>query len=334
MTTTRVLQFGLGSIGRSIARLVHEKPVLELVGGIDSDPLLQGLDLGHVIGLDDELGLRVSADASTVLAELRPEVVILSTGSFLRDVQGQIQVCLATGANVVSTCEELSFPSPSNAGIWATLDSQARAAGVRVLGTGVNPGFAMDALPLFLTAIVERIELIDVHRIQNAATRRLSLRRKIGLGLSPKEFEARVKDGGFGHIGLLESALLVADRLRLELDDLRTTLTPRLCQQTILLENKRIKPGQVSGIHQTVLGERRGKTILRLVLDMAVDVGQSRDQIRIEGSPPINLLLEGGLHGDVATRAITTNAIPRVLAASPGLLTMVDMPIPFAIAAV
>jgi 4-hydroxy-tetrahydrodipicolinate reductase len=336
LTGTRisVVQYGLGPIGLSIARLVHEKPGLRLVGGIDLSPDLAGKALEEILGLNGQLDLLVSADADAVLESTRPDVVVLATSSSLDGVADQVARCAQAGANVVSTCEELVYPSERNRVRWTGLDQVAKLAGVTVLGTGVNPGFVMDSLPLFMSAVTERIHSVRVHRRQDASKRRLSLQKKIGVGLSPEAFRTLATQGGLGHIGLRESALMVAERLGFRLDAIVEDLQPLIADHVQEHVTPPVEPGMVAGIHQTAIGVADGAEKVVLVLDMSVDVDESTDEIHIAGDPSVDLILSGGLHGDVATRAIVVNSIPVVLSATPGLVTMADLPAPAALAAV
>lgn len=320
-------------MGRSVARLLTERPGLELVGGIDIDPLLQGRSLGEVIGVTYEIGALIWDDPLRALSTLQPHVVTLCTGSHLDRVRDHLIQCITSGANVVSTCEELSFPAPANEALWEELDDAASSARVTVLGTGVNPGFAMDALPLFMTSVSERIERIQIHRVQNAATRRTQLQKKVGVGFTQDEFRLEAARGGVGHVGLLESALMIGNHLGWNFEAVETSLEPTIAVSRLAMDGFIVERGNVAGIHQELTATVRGSVVLRLTLDIAVDV-ESRDHIVIEGKPPVNLVVQGGLHGDIATSAITVNVVPRVVAAPPGLLTLPDLPMPVPIGAV
>jgi 2,4-diaminopentanoate dehydrogenase len=106
----RVVQFGVGPIGASIARLMRQKATLEIVGAIDKDPNKVGRDLGEVAGAPDApWGITIFSDAQTVL-ERPADVVVHSTSSYLPSVIDQLMECLAAGCCIVSTCEELAYP--------------------------------------------------------------------------------------------------------------------------------------------------------------------------------------------------------------------------------
>ena len=104
----RVLQYGVGPIGASIARLMRQKAALEIVGAIDKDPAKAGRDLGEVVGCKDApWGVPISANSAGLLAK-PVDVVIHSTSSYLPDVMDQLLECLGAGCCIVSTCEELA----------------------------------------------------------------------------------------------------------------------------------------------------------------------------------------------------------------------------------
>jgi hypothetical protein len=173
-----VAQYGIGPIGAEIARLLLTKPWLRIVAAVDVDPNKIGKDLGEVIGLDREVGVKVTREITG-----SPNVVCHSTGSRVRDVSGQLKDLLGRGCHVVSTCEELSFPLDHQ--IREELQQVARANNVTLLGTGVNPGFVMDKLPLTITSVCQHIDAVEIIRIQNASTRREPLQRKVGAPSTP-----------------------------------------------------------------------------------------------------------------------------------------------------
>ena len=141
----KAVQFGCGPIGCSVVRYASLRPDVELVGAVDIDKSLVGRDLGEVAGIKNKLGVSISADADAVLSQARPDVVFLTTSSSLKVVYPQVEKCVAAGANVISTCEELSYPYRKDPQLSAEIDKIAKANNVTVLATGVNPGFLMDA---------------------------------------------------------------------------------------------------------------------------------------------------------------------------------------------
>lgn len=324
----RVMHFGLGPIGCAIVGQVAARKGFRIVGGIDIDPAKAGRDLGEVAGLGRTLRVRVSADAARALKSARPDVVILCTSSSLRRVLSQIETVLKAKIPIVSTTEELSYPAPANRSLARRIDALARKAKVAVLATGVNPGFVMDALPITLTGVCERVDAIEIDRIQDARFRRLPFQQKIGAGLTREQFQKKVGDGSVRHVGLAESISMIADAMGWKLDRITDDIQPKIATEEVISEYLAVDPGYVCGIVQDGVGYRNGEPIVRLHMEAYLGAPESYDAVRIKGSPPLAMKIVGGVHGDIATASIVVNSIPKVLAASPGLHTMRDLPIP------
>jgi 4-hydroxy-tetrahydrodipicolinate reductase len=325
----RVIQYGIGPIGASIVRLMRQKNSLEIVGAIDTDAKKVGRDLGEVVGASDApWGVLVSADAASVLAK-PADVVVHSTSSYLTSVMDQLLACLGAGLCIVSTCEELAYPFRKHPQLSKTLDEAAKEEGVALLGTGVNPGFVMDKLPLTLSAVSQWVDWVSAVRIVDASKRRLPLQKKIGAGMTPDEFRAQVAAGVIKHHGLPESIAMVADGLGFSLDDISETIEPMIAEEVIKTEFLEVEPGQVAGVHQVGRGTAAGQEKIFMELKMYVGAKNPADTVVLKGDPNLTLTIPGGTHGDVATAAVVVNAIPSILAANAGLRTSRDLPLSF-----
>jgi hypothetical protein len=325
----RVIQYGIGPIGASIVRLMRQKNSLEIVGAIDTDAKKVGRDLGEVVGASDApWGILVSADAASVLAK-PADVVVHSTSSYLTSVMDQLLACLGAGLCIVSTCEELAYPFRKHPQLSKTLDEAAKEEGVALLGTGVNPGFVMDKLPLTLSAVSQWVDWVSAVRIVDASKRRLPLQKKIGAGMTPDEFRAQVAAGVIKHHGLPESIAMVADGLGFSLDDISETIEPMIAEEVIKTEFLEVEPGQVAGVHQVGRGTAAGQEKIFMELKMYVGAKNPADTVVLKGDPNLTLTIPGGTHGDVATAAVVVNAIPSILAANAGLRTSRDLPLSF-----
>ncbi len=328
----RVVQYGLGPIGLECVRTVLGKPKLELVGAVDVDPVKVGRDAGELAGLDRTLGVTVSPDAAAVLAAARPDVVLHTTTSSLAKVVDQIASCVAAGAHVVSSTEELFFPFERHPQISARLDALAREHKVVVLGTGVNPGYVMDTLALAATGTCCDVRALRVERIVDAAKRRAPLQKKVGAGMTRAEFAERKAAGTIGHVGLMESLWYLAAGLGWKLDETEERLEPKLAERLVETPVVTVEPGHVAGIHHTASGRIGGREVLFLDLQMYVGADDPRDAVQVDGDPPVDLVIRGGVFGDTATVAALVNAIPLVRKAKPGLRTTRDLPLPRAFA--
>jgi 4-hydroxy-tetrahydrodipicolinate reductase len=188
----------------------------------------------------------------------------------------------------------------------------------------------MDTLALAISAVCQSLSRLEVTRVVDVTTRRIQLQRKVGVGITLEEFEGRKATGRFGHVGLMESARLVAHALAWSLEDWREVLEPVVCDAPRQAGEVRLEKGQVAGIHQVVSARRNGREVLRLELEMSAGAARPRDEVVIEGQPPVRMVIEGGVQGDLATAAVVANAIPAVVAAPAGLLIMADLPLLYA----
>lgn len=323
----RVVQFGLGAIGADIARLIAHEPGLALVGGIDTDERKIGADLGELLDLPQPLGTRVRGDAAAVLRQTQPDVVVIATTSLLHDVFPHIRTCVQAGAHVVSTCEELVYPVREEPEVATAIDALARTAGVAVLGIGINPGFAMDLLPILLTGPSSDVTRVRVSRVVDASTRRWTLQQRLGVGLEPARFREWVRQRTTPHVGLRQSLHMVADAFGWQVDRITEGIEPIIADAWVQTPYVSAGSGQVAGIHQWAHGVVERRTVLELDWRTAVGLGASYDAVQIEGTPPIDMLIRGGIHGDLAAATLVTRAVPLVVAARPGLRTVLDLPI-------
>lgn len=324
----RVVQYGLGAIGLLAAKTILGRRELELVGAIDLDPMKLERDVADLSGLRRPSGIRVSNRPREVLGVNRPQVVLHTTQSSLEEVLPQLGHCLEVGASVVSTCEELLLPGPKQLHRARQLDQQARAKGSVILGTGVNPGFAMDTMAVAASAPCLEVRAVRVERVVDASAHRESLQRKAGAGLTEAECRRGIKNGDLGHKGLLESLHFIAQGIGWSLDKVTESVAPVVANRTLKTSSFTIKKGQVAGIHHVGRGYVERRQVIHLDLQTVVGAKNPVDRITITGTPDVHLVFDGGVAGDEATVGMLLNMVPAVVAAKPGLRTMMDMPVP------
>ncbi len=326
--TIRVIQVGLGPIGVGVLRQVMDRPGFEVVAAVDIDPDKAGRDLGEICGLDGEVGKVVESDLESVLARGEADIVAHCTSSSLASIMPQLETILGAGLPVVSTTEELSFPFYSQEPLARQIDEAARAAGVAAVGTGVNPGFAMDTLPIVLSTACERVDSITVDRVQDASQRRLPFQQKIGAGMELDAFHDKVDRKEIRHVGLTESIAMIGAAFGWVLERITDEIKPKIAEEPVASRFISVESGQAAGLIQDGIGYRNGEPIVILHMEAYLGAPESYDAVRIEGSPSLYSKVEGGLHGDITTASVTVNTLPRALAAPAGLQTMRDLPIP------
>jgi 4-hydroxy-tetrahydrodipicolinate reductase len=326
--TIRVMHVGLGPIGAAVARQLAARKGFRIVAAVDIDPNKVGRDIGEVAEMGKRLRVKIMNDARKAAKASKPDVAVLCTSSSLKSVLPQLEELLKLRLPVVSTTEELAYPAPANRRLAKRIDEMARKAKVAVLGTGVNPGFTMDALPIALTAVCEQVNRIEVRRVQDARVRRLPFQQKIGAGLTREQFEQQVTLGTVKHVGFTESIQMIADAMGWNLTRITDNVQPWMAEEEVHSELLAVDPGYVAGISQEGIGYVGDEAKIHLQLDAYLGAPESFDSVLIDGSPRLYWKVQGGVHGDIATASMTVNSIPHVIAAAPGLRTMRDMPLP------
>src|SRR4029453_18272158 len=246
----KVVHVGLGPIGAGVVRQVAERKGFRIVSAVDIDPAKVGRDLGDIASVGRALRWKISDDLKKTIKKTKPDVAVLCTSSSMKKVLPQIEEILKLRVPIVSTTEELAYPTKSNMKYARAIHQLAKKYKVAVLDTGVNPGFVMDALPIMLSGVWERVEWGRVARIQDARIRRLPFQQKIGAGLTREQFQAKVDDGSVRPVGLAESVSMIADAIGWKLDRISDEIYPKMASQTVSSEFAAGRPGYVCGLVQ------------------------------------------------------------------------------------
>jgi len=332
MKNVKVALYGIGAVGSMIAEFLLEKEGVEIVGAVDIAKDKVGKDLGTVLGINRKLGVLVSPNADALFSKVEADVAIHTTSSFLKDTHPQIASIIKHGVKVVSTCEELSYPYYSEPELAKKLDALAKKHKATILGTGINPGFLMDTLVITLTAVCQKVEKIEATRVMNAATRRLPFQKKIGAGLTVKEFHEKIEKKQItGHVGLEQSIAMIASALAWKVDKIfAEPVEPVIAKKTVKSKDVKVEAGLVAGLSQKAKGIVKNKEVIVLDFQAYIGAEEEYDVITIQGVPTIKQRIQPCVHGDLGTVATVVNAIPKVIKAPPGLYTMKDLPVPSA----
>jgi 4-hydroxy-tetrahydrodipicolinate reductase len=322
MDPTDVVILGWGPIGRRIgARVLLRPGTLRLVGIVDNAPAI----VGKAVGTEDGTGhpnLIVRADCPT--PSRKGGVLVQATTSDYRLALEQVSEAVALGWNVVSTCEEMTSPKDLDSESALAVDAAARDQGVSVLAAGINPGFVMDILPVALSTMCTDVEAIKVVRVVDTNLRREQLQRKAGVSMKVEEFRELALGSRIGHVGLRQSAQLIADRMGWSLDSVHVSLDPVVAKASTQTGLGIVEGGRVIGQHQVAVATCQGQEVIRLDLEMSAGAN-STDEVWISGDPEIHQIIEGGVNGDIGTEAVIANLILQVAKARPGLLSMADL---------
>lgn len=332
----RVLQWGLGAMGSGMARLMLEKSGLKIVAAVDGRPDYAGKDLGEVLGVGKHLGTIVTNNPETVLDKEKVDIVILATTSWTKHLMPDVRKILGAGVNCITIAEEMADPEAQNPDLAAEIDALARKNGVSILGTGVNPGFVLDLLIIMLTAGCHSVERIEASRVNDLSPYGPTVMKTQGVGTTPEAFAAGVADGSIvGHVGFPESIHLISEALGLGVNRIEQNREPIISTVHRETPHVRVEPGMVAGCAHTGIGYRGNQEVIRLVHPQQIhphlENQDTGDYIHIYGLPEIHMAIKPEIAGGKATIGIAINMIPHVVAATPGLKRMIDLPTPAAL---
>lgn len=316
--------YGLGPIGRDLAQLAVDHPQFELCAAIDVAEELVGRDLHGLLGYDGLPTMEIVPSLPRACKGGKLDVIFHATGSRLDVVGPQLEGLLSSGANVISTCEELVFPWERNRAAAERLHKCGVGNNVSIIGAGVNPGFAMDIFPLLLAASTSRVDSISIVRRTDIGKRRLPLQQKLGVGIAESEFHRRKREGSIGHVGLQESLSLLAHVLGWHLASSSIDVAPVLIDARPGRESQEVSSDLVLGVNHIAKGVSIDGREISMVLDMHVGV-DSYDSVEISGDPDIRVMVEGGFSGDKCTTAVVFNIAPGIVDSPPGMLTVADL---------
>lgn len=327
----KVAVWGTGMMGQGLLGYILDRPNdIELVGAIDISPAKQGMTVGELIGRECPVG--ITSDHDSVLA-LRPDVVCVLTASNLHEITGPVEAAIKADADVIGIAETLSYPWASDPAWAARIDALAIEHGVSVLGTGINPGFVLDALPILLTSVCLRVDRIEASRVNDLSPFGPTVMQSQGVGTTVEQFEAGIADGSIvGHIGFQESIGLIGYALGWEIDEVVETREPIVSTVERSTPHVHVAPGNVAGCRHIARAYSNGELKIELVHPQQIHphlegVGTG-DYIKVIGDPSINVANTPEVPGGKGTYASIGNYLPLIGAARPGIVTVVDMPLP------
>ena len=322
-------------MGSGMARLALKKSGLKIVAAVDGYEGYNGKDLGEILGVENT-GVIVTNKPETVLDKEKVDVVVIATTSWTEKQMPDLRKILKAGINCISIAEEMSTPEAQNPELAKELDELAKANGVSILGTGVNPGYVLDLMVVMLTGGCHDVERIEASRVNDLSPYGPTVMETQGVGTSPEAFRAGVEAGTIvGHVGFPESIRMISDAIGLGVDRIEEIREPIVSSVRRETPHVVIEPGMVAGCAHIGIGYRGDKEVIRLIHPQQVhpqlEGQETGDYINIYGTPEVHMAITPEYAGGIATQGIAVNMIPHIYAATPGLKRMIDMPTPAAL---
>ncbi|MCL2376021.1 MAG: 2,4-diaminopentanoate dehydrogenase, partial [Defluviitaleaceae bacterium] len=248
----------------------------------------------------------------------------------------KLEILMNKGVNVITIAEEMAFPAAQEPELAKKIDEIAKKNGVSVLGTGINPGLVMDLLAVVLSACMTDVTKVMCKRVNSLSPFGPTVMREQGVGLTVEEFEAGMKDHTVaGHVGFAESIAMIAEGLGLETDDFQQQMKPTVTDVDRKSPYGFAAAGNVAGVDMTAQALKNGEVVIDMYHPQQIEpemVGvQTGDYVELTGTPPVSMAIKPEINGGLGTIAMGVNCIPQVINADPGLITMLDIPVPRAI---
>lgn len=335
MEDIKVILWGLEHVGTETAKMILDKKGIRIVGIIDDDASRVGKDLGEIIKIK-KTGIKVSSDFGKVLSGSSADIVIYTMDGYTENTILHMKNIAENGLNCISTAREMEYSLIINEEIFGDIDKIARNKGITIIGTGINPGFALDTMIIYLSAYCRNIKSIKARRAIDITFCKESRIKKFGVGTSIEEFEHGVENNTIQiNSRLTQSIALIAKTLGIKIDQIKEIKEPIISNTFREISNIVVEPGMTAGCYNAAYGTKNGETIITLEQTYEIyplcEASDTGEYIDIEGEPDIHLCIKPEMRQNIGTSALIVNMIPQVVAANAGLKTMIDFPLPHAI---
>jgi 4-hydroxy-tetrahydrodipicolinate reductase len=336
MEKVKVIIWGLGAMGSGAAEMLLEKKGVDIVGVVGREGKL-GKSMYDFLSV--KRGNRpdvIIGSPEEVITEGAADVALLCTDSFTKKAFDKVKFIMEKKINCIASAEEMAYPAAREPELAKQLDRIARANGVSLLGTGINPGLIMDLLAILWTGCCRTVEHISARRVNSLSPFGPAVMEEQGIGLTEEEFREGARTGKLsGHVGFHESIRMIADAIGWKVEAVEQSMEPILTQADRKSPYGFAKAGSAAGCSMKGWGYVDGEAKIEMDHPQQIEPEQAGvqtgDYVSIRGTPNVNMINSPEIPGGVGTIAMLVNMIPHIINARPGLHTMISLPVPRAI---
>jgi len=322
-------------MGKGIGQTLLNRKGVDIVSVCDRYDGYVGKSIYEILDIPqgDRPQVKVVNDIHQALADKPVDCCVIATDSFVKDVFPKIEAVVKEGVNVLTIAEEMSYPAAQEPELAAKMDALAKEHGVSILGTGINPGLMMDLLAVCLSGAMTEVTHVRCERVNSLSPFGATVMQEQGIGITVEDFDRGVQDGSLaGHVGFHESAAMIAKALSIPYDSLQQQMLPIITEVDRKSPHGFAAKGHIAGVNMTAQALQGEKEVISLIHPQQIEPEQvgvdTGDYITLKGTPPIDMAVKPEVNGGLGTIAMACNCLPFVVAARPGLLTMLDLPVP------
>ncbi len=336
MKNIQIAIWGFGAMGAGMAKMLSKKTGADIAAVCDLHPERVGKSIGEILNIERWTDVIIENDIEKALEGKSIDLCLLATDSFTKGAFKKLKTIMEKGINVITTAEEMAYPKAQEPHLAQEIDAIAKANGVTVLGTGINPGMIMDLLVVCLTGCMEEVTHVEAKRINSLSPFGVTVMDEQGVGITETEYYRRVAEGKLaGHVGFNESINMIADAIGWKVERFEQQMSPILTTVDRKSTYGFAAAGNLAGINMTGQGFVDGEVKIDMVhpqqIEPEVEGTHTGDYITLKGSPEVNMSITPEVDGGIGTIAMCVNMIPHVINSRPGLRTMIDLPVPRAI---
>ena len=337
----RVIQWATGVVGQHVIRAIQGHPDLELVGALVYSDEKDGKDVGDICGID-RIGVTATKDRDAIFAMDADCVLYAPIGeSRPEDALDDICRLLESGKNVISMAVTgLIYPKVLGDSVVKRLDDACAAGGTSFHGTGIEPGWVADVLPLTISALSRRIDSIKAMELMDYASYDNDILFNVmGFNQDPDK-ELEFDFPALIRVSFGAPLMLIADGLGATIEDLVFNREVAVADRSFDVAAGRVQAGRVSAQRVSLTAIIAGRSsltvehITRLGRDQAPQWANGHGyRVEVEGEPSFLFVSELGVHGEdendqgcIGTAMHGVHAVEPVCAASPGIKTVLDLP--------
>lgn len=331
----KIVQYGVGKMSLYTMRYVYEKGG-EIVGAVDINPNFIGKDIGEILGTENK-GIKIvgTEQARQMIEETKPDIVIVTTMSLIKDVQDALMLCAELGVNAITTCEEAFYPANSNPGITKRLDELAKKNNCTITGSGYQDIY-WGQLISSIAGSTQKITKIKGSSSYNVEEYGIALAKAHGAGLSLEQFDKEIasvdrmsdedrnkliNSGEYSPSYMWNVNGWLCEKLGLTIKSQTQKCVPQTYKEDLFSStlNMTVKAGDATGMSAVVTTEtEEGITIESECIGKVYAPDEfDRNEWTIYGEPDTTIVVEKPATVEL-TCASVVNRIPDVINSKPG----------------